>query len=260
MSSMPTVLFVGAGPGDPELITVRGQRALREADLVVYAGSLVNHALLAQLKPGAEAVDSAPLHLDEIVSRMAEAVAAGRNVVRLHTGDPSVYGAIQEQIEALAALGIDSRVVPGVTAAFAAAAGMQQELTLPGVSQTVVITRMAGRTPVPEKENLRHIAALGATVCIYLSVGMMQEVVGELLGGGAYTEQTPVAVISRASWPDERRIEGTLADITAKVTQSGISRQAVILVGDALAAGDRGLKEKSKLYDPEFAHGFRIRS
>lgn len=260
MSQLTPVLFVGAGPGDPELITVRGQRALREADLVVYAGSLVNPELLSQLKPDAAAVDSAPLSLEEIVKCMAEAVAADKQVVRLHTGDPSVYGAIQEQIAALSALGISSRVIPGVTAAFAAAAGLQQELTLPGAAQTVVITRVAGRTPVPEKEQLRRIAALGATTCIYLSVAMMEKVVKELLAGGAFTEQTPVAVVSRASWADETRVEGTLADIGAKVEAAGISRQAVILVGEVLAARSRGLQEKSKLYDKDFMHGFRFKA
>nr|WP_305041334.1 precorrin-4 C(11)-methyltransferase [Geoalkalibacter sp.] len=254
---MPKVLFVGAGPGDPELITLKGLRSLRQADLVVYAGSLVNRALLAELKPEARAVDSAPLALEEIVSCMAAAVAEGKSVVRLHTGDPSIYGAIQEQIEALAALGIGAEVIPGVTAACAAAAALGQELTLPEVSQTVVISRREGRTPVPEREQLQRIAALGATLCLYLSVGMMEEVVAELLAGGAYLPTTPVAVVSKASWPDERRIEGTLGDIADKVKQAGISRQAIILVGDVLNARRQGVGEKSKLYDRNFVHGFR---
>ena len=256
----PVVIFVGAGPGDPELITVKGLKALQRADLVVYAGSLVNRELLGEMKPDAVAVDSAPLDLGEIVARMAEAVAAGRQVVRLHTGDPSVYGAIQEQIEALAALGIVAEVIPGVTAAFAAAAGLGQELTLPEVSQTVIITRREGRTPVPEREKLDKIAALGATLCLYLSVGMIDEVVADLLAGGAYRPTTPVAVVSKASWPDEERIEGTLADIADRVRAAGIRRQAVILVGEALAARREGVKEKSKLYDRHFEHGFRIKT
>ncbi|KIH76338.1 cobalt-precorrin 4 C11-methyltransferase [Geoalkalibacter ferrihydriticus] len=254
---MSTVLFVGAGPGDPELITVKGLKALRQADLVVYAGSLVNRALLAELKPGARAVDSAPLALEEIVACMAEALAAGRQVVRLHTGDPCIYGAIQEQIAALAEHGIAAQVIPGVTAAFAAAAGLGQELTLPEVSQTVIISRREGRTPVPEREKLEKIAALGATLCLYLSVGMMEEVVADLLAGGAYAPSTPVAVVSKASWADEQRIEGTLGDITEKVRQAGISRQAVILVGEVLNARHQGVGEKSKLYDRNFVHGFR---
>ncbi len=260
MGERPVVIFVGAGPGDPELITVKGLKALQRADLVVYAGSLVNRELLKGLKPEAVAVDSAPLALDEIIGHLAEAVAAGKKVVRLHTGDPSVYGAIQEQIAALAALGIAAEVIPGVTAAFAAAAGLGQELTLPEVSQTVIITRREGRTPVPEREKLAKIAALGATLCLYLSVGMIDEVVADLLAGGAYRPDTPVAVVSKASWPDEARVEGTLADIAGKVRAAGISRQAVILVGDALAARHQGVAEKSKLYDRDFIHGFRIKS
>ncbi|WP_305045443.1 precorrin-4 C(11)-methyltransferase [Geoalkalibacter sp.] len=255
--NLPKVLFVGAGPGDPELITLKGLKALRQADLVVYAGSLVNRALLAELKPQARAVDSAPLALEEIVSCMAAAVVEGKSVVRLHTGDPGIYGAIQEQIDALAALGIGTEVIPGVTAAFAAAAALGQELTLPEVSQTVIISRREGRTPVPEGERLERIAALGATLCLYLSVGMMDEVVAELLAGGVYRPSTPVAVVSKASWPDERRIEGTLGDIAERVKQAGISRQAVIIVGEVLNARHRGVGEKSKLYDRNFVHGFR---
>jgi len=256
MQTFP-VLFVGAGPGDPELITVKGLKALRDADVVVYAGSLVNRALLAELKPGASAHDSAPLTLEQVLAIVTEAVAAGRKVVRLHTGDPSLYGAIQEQMEALAALGIPYAVIPGVTAAFAAAAALGQELTLPEVSQTLVLTRIAGRTPVPERERLRCIAALGCTVCLYLSVAMMDEVVAELLAGGVYTAATPVAVVSRASWPDERIVEGTLADIAERVAAAGIGRQALILVGEVLNARGGGVPEKSKLYARDFFHGFR---
>lgn len=254
------VHFVGAGPGDVELITIKGARLLREAGVVVYAGSLVDRELVRTYAPQAKVFDSAAMTLEETTQALAEAVAAGQNVVRLHTGDPSVYGAIQEQMEALDVLGIGYRVIPGVTAAFAAAASLCQELTLPGVSQTVVLTRIEGRTPVPEKEKLARIAALGATVCLYLSVSMMEEVVGELLAGGVYTPQTPVAVVARASWPDERIVEGTLADIAAKVSEAGIGRQALILVGEVLSARGQGVPEKSKLYDRDFSHGFRLRS
>jgi precorrin-4/cobalt-precorrin-4 C11-methyltransferase len=253
------VLFVGAGPGDPELITVKGLNALRAADVVVYAGSLVNPALLAELKAGAVAHDSAPLTLDQVMALMTEAVAAGQRVVRLHTGDPSVYGAIQEQMAVLDARGIAYGVIPGVTAAFAAAAALKQELTLPGVSQTVLLARAEGRTPVPEKENLQRLAAIGGTLCLYLSVGLLDEVVAALLAG-RYTPATPVAVVHRASWPDERIVEGTLADIAGKVQKAGIGRQALIVVGDVLAARKTGVAEKSKLYDPEFFHGFRVKS
>ncbi len=254
---MSDVLFVGAGPGDPELITVKGLKALQQADVVVYAGSLVNPALLSHLKPGAEARDSASLTLEEVVAIVAAAVSAGKKVVRLHTGDPSLYGAIQEQMEALDALGISCSVIPGVTAAFAAAASLKQELTLPGVSQTLILTRIEGRTPVPETERLDRIAALGGTVCLYLSVSMMEEVVQRLLSGGVFTEVSPVAVVSRASWPDERTIEGTLGDIAEKVRCAGIGRQAMIVVGEVLSARSRGVPERSKLYDPEFGHGYR---
>ncbi len=253
------VLFVGAGPGDPELITVKGLKALRSADVVIYAGSLVNPALLAELPPGAVAHDSAPLTLDQVLELMLEAVAAGRRVVRLHTGDPSVYGAIQEQMAALDARGIAYAVIPGVTAAFAAAAALKQELTLPGVAQTVILSRAEGRTPVPEKEHLHRLAALGGTLCLYLSVGLIEEVVAALLTG-AYTPATPAAVVYRASWPDERRVEGTLADIAGKVRAAGIGRQALIIIGEVLAARTDGVPEKSKLYDPEFSHGFRLKS
>jgi len=253
----PAVLFVGAGPGDPELITVKGLKALQAADLVVYAGSLVNPALLAELKPDSVAHDSAPLNLDETTALLVDAAKAGKRAVRLHTGDPALYGAIQEQMARLDAAGVDYAVIPGVTAVFAAAASLRQELTLPEVSQTLVLTRIAGRTPVPEREALRRLAANGGTICLYLSVGLLEAVVVELLAGGTFTPQTPVAVVYRASWPDEQIVEGTLADIAAKVAQAGIGRQALILVGEALATRSAGLQAVSKLYDPGFAHGFR---
>lgn len=253
---MPKVHFIGAGPGDPELITVKGARLLREADLVIYAGSLVDRELVRTHAPGAEVYDSSSMTLEGTTSIIAEAVVAERSVVRLHTGDPSIYGAIQEQMEALDRLGITYAVVPGVTSAFAAAAALRQELTLPEVSQTVIITRLAGRTPVPERESLSEIAKIGATLVIYLSVSMIERVVAELLQG-AYTPETPAAVVFRASWPDERVVEGTLADIAALVKEAEIGKQALILVGDVLKARTEGLKAKSLLYDREFSHGCR---
>jgi precorrin-4/cobalt-precorrin-4 C11-methyltransferase len=248
--------FVGAGPGDPELITVKGARLLREADVVVYAGSLVNRELLALCCPAAVVYDSAGMTLDEAIGVMAEAVAGGSRVVRLHTGDPALYGAIQEQMAALEALGIPCRVTPGVTSAAAAAAALKQELTLPEVSQTVILTRLAGKTPVPERERLAEIARIGATLVIYLSVGMIDKVVEELLAGG-YTRETPAAVVFRASWPDERIVEGTLDDIAGKVAEAGIHRQALILVGEVLGVRRDGLKARSLLYDGAFSHGYR---
>jgi precorrin-4/cobalt-precorrin-4 C11-methyltransferase len=253
---MTTVYFVGAGPGDVELITVRGARLLGEADVVVYAGSLVDHELVRNYASQAEVHDSAGLTLAETTDLLAAAVVAGKRAVRLHTGDPSLYGAIQEQMLELDRLGIACAVVPGVTSAFAAAAVLRQELTLPEVSQTVILTRMAGRTPVPERERLVEIAKIGATLVIYLSVGMIEEVVAELLQGG-YAATTPAAVIAKVTWPDEQVVEGTLTDIAAQVRSAGIDRQAVIIVGDVLKARQQGLTAVSKLYDKAFAHGFR---
>jgi len=250
------VHFIGAGPGDAELITVKGARLLREADVVVYAGSLVDRELVRTYAPDAQVWDSAGMTLEETTRVLAEAVSAGKSAVRLHTGDPSIYGAIQEQMAELDRLGIEYEVVPGVTSAFAAAAALRQELTLPEVSQTVILTRIAGRTPVPEREKLAEIARLGATLVIYLSVSMIEKVVSELLQG-AYTADTPAAVVARASWPDEQVVEGTLADIAEKVSAAGIDRQALIIVGDVLAARREGLKAKSLLYDQAFRHGFR---
>lgn len=250
--------FVGAGPGDPELITVKGARILGRAEVVIFAGSLVNPEILTVYCPGAEVYDSAGMTHEEVIGIMTEAVAAGRRVVRLHTGDPGLYGAIQEQMAELDRLGISYAVVPGVTSAAAAAAALKQELTLPEVSQTLILTRMAGRTPVPERERLAEIARIGATVAIYLSVGMIEQVVVELLTGGVYTPETPVAVVYRASWPDQRIVEGNLADIAGKVADAGICRQALIMVGEVFGVRRMGLTVRSLLYDGAFTHGFRV--
>ena len=253
---MSPIAFVGAGPGDAELITIKGARLLAEADVVVFAGSLVDRELVRIHAPNAVVYDSAGMTLAETTQVLAESAVAGQRAVRLHTGDPSIYGAIQEQMLELDRLGIDYSVVPGVTSAFAAAATLRQELTLPEVSQTVIITRLAGRTPVPERERLAEIARIGATMVIYLSVAMIEQVVAELLKG-AYNPETPAAVVARASWPDEQVVEGTLADIAAKVTAAGIGKQALILVGDVLRARREGLAAVSRLYDREFSHEFR---
>lgn len=250
------ISFVGAGPGASDLITVRGARLLRHADVVIFAGSLVDRKLVQLYATNADIYDSAGMTLTEVITVMMDAVDAGRSVVRLHTGDPSIYGAIQEQMEALDRLDIDYQVVPGVTSAFAAAAALKQELTLPELSQTVIITRMEGRTPVPEKEQLHKIAQLGATMVIYLSVGMVEKVVEELLNG-AYSAATPAAVVCRASWENEQIIQCTLAELSEQVRSAGIDRQALIIVGDVLAARREGLKAKSLLYDGSFTHGFR---
>ena len=253
---MSKVYFIGAGPGDSELITVKGARLLRESDVVVFAGSLVDRELVRTYAPNAEIWDSAGMTLEETTRVLADAVISGRKAARLHTGDPAVYGAIQEQMTELELLGIDYEVVPGVTSAFAAAAALRQELTLPEVSQTVIITRLAGKTPVPERERLSEIARIGATLVIYLSAAMIDRVVEELLSG-AYTADTPAAVVAKASWPDEQIVEGRLSDIAGKVRSAGITKQAIILVGDVLKARREGLKARSLLYDKEFSHEYR---
>ena len=250
--STAQVYFVGAGPGDPDLITVKGQKLLSEADVVIYAGSLVNPAILAITPPGCEIHNSASMTLDEVIGVMKAAVAQGKKVIRLHTGDPSIYGAIQEQIDLLNKLEISWQVVPGVSSFLAAAAALGQEYTLPGVSQTVIITRMEGRTPVPEKEQIRSLAAHQTTMCIFLSVHMFGELVQELLDGG-YQADTPVAVVEKASWPEQRIFRGTLTTIADQLVAAGVSRTAMVIVGDVLAREF----EQSRLYAPEFGHMFR---
>jgi precorrin-4/cobalt-precorrin-4 C11-methyltransferase len=249
------VVFLGAGPGDPELITVKGQQALARADVVFYAGSLVSEAVLGWARPSAEKINTAPLNLEQIVAQMIHAQRAGKRVVRVHSGDTALFSAMQEQLEILEKEAIPCQVIPGVTAAAAAAAALAQELTLPEVTQTVILTRAAGRTPVPEREALGELAGHGATLVIYLSIKLIDQVVAEL--ATAYGPKTPVAVVYRASWPDQQIIRGTLADIAAKVKEAGIERQALILVGPALAAREGRLQAQSKLYDRTFAHGFR---
>ncbi|HEX3032654.1 MAG TPA: precorrin-4 C(11)-methyltransferase [Bacillota bacterium] len=246
------VYIVGAGPGDPDLITVKGARLLSQADVVIYAGSLVNPQLLAGCKEGAAIYDSASMTLDEVLEVIVAAVGKGLMVVRLHTGDPSIYGAIKEQIDGLAAQGIDCEVIPGVSSFVGAASRVKKEFTLPGVSQTVILTRLEGRTGVPEKEKLAGLASHRASMCIFLSVGMMDKVVEELVAGG-YAPATPVAVVHKATWPDEQVIEATLATISAKVKDANIGKTAMIMVGDFLNTS----YEKSKLYDPSFAHEYR---
>ena len=246
------VYFVGAGPGDPDLITVKGRKLLEEADVVIYAGSLVNPAILAVTPAGCEIHNSASMTLDEVIAVMKAAVEQGKKVIRLHTGDPSIYGAIQEQIDLLNKLEISWQVVPGVSSFLAAAAALGQEYTLPGVSQTVIITRMEGRTPVPEKEQIRSLAAHQTTMCIFLSVHMIGELVQELLDGG-YAADTPVAVVEKASWPEQRIFRGTLTTIADQLVAAGVSRTAMVIVGDVLARE----YEQSRLYAPEFGHMFR---
>ena len=250
--SQTQVYFVGAGPGDPDLITVKGRRLLSEADVVIYAGSLVNPALLEVTREGCEIHNSASMTLQEVIAVMQKAVGAEKMVVRLHTGDPSIYGAIQEQIDWLNQLGIRWKVIPGVSSFLASAAALGQEYTLPGISQTVIITRMEGRTPVPDREKLRSLAEHQATMCIFLSVHMFADLVRDLMEGG-YPADTPVAVVEKASWPDQRIFRGTLTTIADQLAAAGVNRTAMVIIGKVLD----GDYEKSRLYAPEFAHMFR---
>jgi len=250
---MAKVYFIGAGPGDPDLITVKGKRVLENSEVVIYAGSLVNKALLSGLK--AEIFDSAAMTLDETIAAMVKAIGTGKDVARLHTGDPALYGAISEQIERLAKLGIRYEVIPGVSSALAGAAVLGQELTIPEISQTVIFTRMGGKTPVPEKESIGGLAKHQATMVIFLSVGMIETLRDELLKG--YPENTPVVVVQRATWPEQNIVRGTLADIAAKVKEAGINKTALIYVGEALRASEELLGKTSKLYDKDFTHEYR---
>ena len=249
---MAQVHIVGAGPGDPELITRKGYRLVQEADVVIYAGSLVNPAILEACKEGCEIHNSASMSLDDVLAVIKASVAEGKTVVRLHTGDPAIYGAIQEQMDALKEMGITYDVTPGVSSFLATAAALQQEYTLPNVTQTVIITRMEGRTPMPEKEKLSMLASHGATMCIFLSVQMIDKVAAELIEGG-YDKTTPVAIVVKASWPDQRIIRGTLETITDVVAEEGVIRQAMIVVSRVLDTD----YELSKLYDKGFAHMYR---
>lgn len=245
------IWFVGAGPGDPELITVKGRRLLGEADVVVYAGSLVPSPVLGWTRDGCELYDSAGLTLDEQIDVMARAHAAGKKVVRLHTGDPCLYGAIGEQMRALDARGIEFAVVPGVSSFVAAAAALPVELTSPGVSQTVIITRQPGRTPVPEGQEISSLAAHGATMAIFLSAGDLEGTLSALREH--YPEGTAAAIVQRASWPEQVVLRGTLATIAGQAREAGVDRTAMILVGDVL----RNEGSASLLYDAGFSHGYR---
>jgi precorrin-4/cobalt-precorrin-4 C11-methyltransferase len=228
-----TVYFIGAGPGDPELITVKGQRLIRTCPVILYAGSLVPEAVLSGHR-AQSVVNTADLHLDEIVALLEAAHAKGQDVARVHSGDPSLYGAIGEQIRRLKMLGIPYEIVPGVTAAAASAASLGCEFTLPGISQTVILTRFATKTSMPEGEQLADLARHRATMAIHLGVRHIERIVADLVPH--YGAQCPVAVIFRASWPDEEKVRGTLADIAGKVLEKGIERTALIVVGYVLNA------------------------
>jgi precorrin-4/cobalt-precorrin-4 C11-methyltransferase len=246
------VYFIGAGPGDPELITVKGQRLLQEADVVIYTGSLVPKALISGLH--AEVYNSAGMNLDQVFEKIYTSWKSGKKIVRLHTGDPAIYGAINEQIALFKQNDIPFTIIPGVSSGTASAAALTTELTLPEVSQTVIFTRRAGRTPVPDKQDLVSLATHQATMMIFLSISMIELVVEELIEGG-FTEKTPVAIVEKVSWPEERQLRGTLGTIAQQVKEAGISKTAIIAVGEVLAEGPP--PALSKLYDKKFSHGYR---
>ncbi|MDD4850481.1 MAG: precorrin-4 C(11)-methyltransferase [Gemmiger sp.] len=246
------VHFVGAGPGAPDLITRRGAALLRQADCIIYAGSLVNPALLALAPDGCRVYNSAEMTLEEVLAVVATVEQAQGNTVRLHTGDPCLYGAIREQMDALDAAGVPYDDTPGVSSFCGAAAALNAEYTLPGISQTVIITRLAGRTPVPEGEALAGLAAHGASMVIFLSAGMLGGVQAALLQG-AYTPDTPAALVYKATWPEERVIRCTVGSLAQNGRVAGITKTALVLVGGFLGGG----YTRSKLYDPGFTTGYR---
>ena len=246
------VHFVGAGSGAADLITVRGARLLSEADVVIYAGSLVNPEVLQYARPECEIHDSARLTLEEVLEIIRKAESEGKTTVRLHTGDSSIYGAVREQFDELDRLGVGYDVCPGVSAFCGAAASLKAEYTLPDVSQTVIITRMEGRTPVPEREKIRALAAHGSTMVLFLSTGLLEGLQSELMAGG-YAPETPAAIVYKASWPEEKQFRCRLCELAETARANNITKTALILVGGFL--GDH--YERSKLYVPGFTTEFR---
>jgi len=250
---MNKVVFIGAGPGDPELITLKGKKWLEQADVVIYTGSLLNPEYLKYCKPGAELYDSAKMDLPQMLKVMIGSVKAGKVVVRLHDGDPSFYGAIQEVMTALDREGIEYFRIPGVSCLLGGAAALNRELTLPNISQTVIITRPEGRTPVPETESIRKLAVHQATMVIFLGIPHIKKVVEELQAGG-YPKDTPCQVVYKATWPEQKIVKGTISDIVEKIKAAGITETALIFVGRVL---DPQVYDYSKLYDSKFTTGFR---
>ncbi len=248
------IRFVGAGPGAVDLITVRGMNLLKEADLVIYAGSLVNPELLRYVPASAEIYDSSVMSLPEITELMIKADSEHKEVVRLHTGEPSIYGAVREQMDILDEQGIPYESCPGVSACFGAAASLNLEYTLPGKTQTLIITRMEGKTAVPEKEKLRLLASHRSSMAVYLSASLLDELSRELMEGG-YPPETPAALVYKATWPEEKRFLCTLSSLAETGRKNGIVKTAVVLVGDAVTHRDG--YERSKLYDPEFETEYR---
>ena len=250
------VHFVGAGPGAPDLITVRGQALLKEADIIIYAGSLVNAQLLKAAPACCLIYNSAVMTLEEVVEVMVQGEQEGKTIVRLHTGDPSLYGAIREQMDRLEEAGIAFEVCPGVSSFCGAAASLQAEYTLPGVSQTVIITRMAGRTAVPERESFRSLAAHHSTMAVFLSAGLLEEMEEELKEAG-YRPDTPAAIVYKATWPEEKAVRCTVSTLKETAEREGIRKTAMILIGNVLGTREENGYADSRLYAPDFTTGFR---
>jgi precorrin-4/cobalt-precorrin-4 C11-methyltransferase len=254
MQETRTVYFVGSGPGDPELITIRAKKLVEEADTIIYSGSLLNPRILQYAKKGAQLYDAAIIDREKIYQILHDSANEGKIAIRFHDGDPALFSTIREQIDKLESEGIMCKVVPGVTALFGAAADTNLELTLPGVTQTLIITRAELRTPVPQRESIAELAKHGATMAFYLSVHLIEEIVNEILKGGVYTGKTPAMVVYRATWEDEKTIKGTLGDIAKKTKEAKIIKTALIIVGEAIAPSKY---EYSKVYDAKFTHGYR---
>jgi precorrin-4/cobalt-precorrin-4 C11-methyltransferase len=250
-----TVYFVGSGPGDPELITIKAKKLIEQADIIVYSGSLLNPKILEYTKKDAQLYDAALLDREKIYNILRDSTKQGKLAIRFHDGDPGLFSTIREQIDKLEKDGLRCIVVPGITAILGAAAAMNLELTLPGNTQTVIITRAEFRTPVPEREKISELAKHGATMVFYLSVHLISDIVEEILKGGIYNKETPAAVVYRATWEDQKIIKGTLGNIVNKTKESKIIKTALIIVGDVLAPTNY---QFSKVYDEGFTHGYRM--
>lgn len=246
--------FVGAGSGGADLITVRGAKLLEKADCIIYAGSLVNPEVLQYKAPDCTVLDSAGMTMEQVIQHMVKNEAEGKSTVRLHTGDPCLYGAIREQMDELDKLGIPYDDTPGVSSFCGAAAALKAEYTLPGISQSVIITRMSGRTPVPDGEQLSSMAKHGCTMVLFLSTGLLEQAQEELLKGGAYTESTPAAIVYKATWPEEKVLRCTVGTLAQTARENHITKTALVTIGDFLGKN----YERSCLYDPAFTHGYRV--
>ncbi len=253
---MKKIYIVGAGPGDPDLVTVKGLKMIQTADVVMYTDSLVNQELIAKAKPEAEVVKTAGMHLDEMVQAIVDRVNEGKVVARVHTGDPAMYGAIMEQMAILKQHDITCEIIPGVSSVFASAAAVGAELTIPDLTQTLILTRAEGRTPVPEMEKLKDLASHHCTIALFLSATLTKKIVKELQAAG-WSDDTPIAVVQRATWPDQKIVRTTLINLDEDMRKNGIRKHAMILAGWALDPNIHEKDYRSKLYDKTFTHGFR---